>query len=88
MVGSYKWDWYVLKGPLLKIDIDALEVMKSSPVGAQLIDDLTTEATKVLLHDCKVIVERRYTNDRPDRLHTIASVEAWNSFRRSFFAEE
>ena len=41
----------------------------------------------ILLKGGQVIIERRYTNAPPERLHTIRSVEEWNAFARSFLQE-
>lgn len=88
MIGSYNWEWYTLTYSVMKIDIAVLEGMKTSPVATHQVDDLTTEVKKVFRQGGKVIVERRYTNARPDRVHAITSAEAWNEFRQHFFGEE
>lgn len=71
----------------LLLDMTDLEDMKANfGFATSFIDKLADEANKVLLQGGEVIVERRYTNAPPDRLHTITSVEAFTTFWGSIFA--
>lgn len=71
----------------LSLDMSELEDLKSNyAFGAPLVESVAIEANKVLLQGGQVIVERRYANAPPDRLHTLSSVEEFNKFWDSFFA--